>query len=252
VLAGYNDVDGVRSILGTHGEALAAVIVEPVAGNMGVVPPAPGFLEMLREETLRRGTLLIFDEVITGFRLGLAGAEGRYGVRPDLSCFGKVLGGGMPLAAFGGRRDLMQHLAPIGGVYQAGTLSGNPLSVAAGLATLRVLAGMEDAYECLERLGAKAEAGLQRVLEETRTQGCVNRVGSMMTLFLGIETARDFSEVSAADTKKFAQFFRGMLDAGFYLPPSQFEAMFWSLAHDEADVDAFVAAAGDVLRRIAA
>jgi glutamate-1-semialdehyde 2,1-aminomutase len=252
LVAQYNDVDGVRSLLRSRGREIAAVIVEPVAGNMGVVPPGPGFLAMLREETISCGSILIFDEVITGFRLGLSGAQGRYGVRPDLSCLGKVLGGGMPLAAFGGSRALMQQLAPVGPVYQAGTLSGNPVSVAAGLATIRTLRDAQAPYDQLERLASVAEDGLRRALGETGVTGCVNRVGSMMTLFLGIDSARNFAEVSRADPAQFARFFRGMLEAGFYLPPSQFEAMFWSLAHDEADVTAFVAAARRVLQRIAA
>jgi glutamate-1-semialdehyde 2,1-aminomutase len=218
---------------------------------MGVVPPGPGFLEMLREETTRAGCVLIFDEVITGYRVGLSGAQGRFGVTPDLSCLGKVLGGGMPLAAFGGQRRLMQQLAPLGPVYQAGTLSGNPVSVAAGLAALQALRATPDAYDRLEQLGSEAELGLRDALATTRTTGCVNRVGSMMTLFLGIPSARSFAEVSRADTAAFARFFRGMLDEGFYLPPSQFESMFWSLAHERADVQAFVPAAARVLRRLA-
>ena len=252
LVAQYNDLEGVRSLLRARGHEIAAVIVEPVAGNMGVVPPAAGFLELLREETTRAGTILVFDEVITGYRVGLSGAEGRYGITPDLSCLGKVLGGGMPLAAFGGARLLMQQLAPVGSVYQAGTLSGNPVSVAAGLATLRTLRAMPDAYDRLEALGNEAEAGLRHGLAATKTVGCINRVGSMMTLFLGIPSARSFGEVSRADTAAFARFFRGMLEEGFYLPPSQFEAMFWSLAHDPGDVRAFVDAAGRVLSRLAA
>ena len=252
LVAQYNDVEGVRSLMRSRGREIAAVIVEPVAGNMGVVPPAPGFLEMLREETERSGSVLVFDEVITGFRLGLAGAQGRYGIRPDLSCLGKVLGGGMPLAAFGGSRALMQQLAPLGPVYQAGTLSGNPVSVAAGLAALRTLRDTPSAYERLERLASTAETGVRSALAEAGVTGCVNRVGSMMTVFFGIASARNFAEVSRADTNRFARFFRGMLDAGFYLPPSQFEAMFWSLAHDEAEVSAFVEAARGALKRITA
>jgi len=251
LVAQYNDIEGVRSVLRSRGHEIAALIVEPVAGNMGVVPPGPGFLEMLREETTRAGCVLIFDEVITGYRVGLSGAQGRFGVTPDLSCLGKVLGGGMPLAAFGGQRRLMQQLAPLGPVYQAGTLSGNPVSVAAGLAALQALRATPDAYDRLEQLGSEAELGLRDALATTRTTGCVNRVGSMMTLFLGIPSARSFAEVSRADTAAFARFFRGMLDEGFYLPPSQFEAMFWSLAHERADVQAFVAAAARVLRRLA-
>jgi glutamate-1-semialdehyde 2,1-aminomutase len=251
LVAQYNDIEGVRSLLRSRGHEIAALIVEPVAGNMGVVPPVPGFLEMLREETTRAGCVLIFDEVITGYRVGLSGAQGRFGITPDLSCLGKVLGGGMPLAAFGGQRRLMQQLAPLGPVYQAGTLSGNPVSVAAGLAALQALRATPDAYERLEQLGSEAELGLRDALATTRTTGCVNRVGSMMTLFLGIPSARSFAEVCHADTAAFARFFRGMLDEGFYLPPSQFEAMFWSLAHERADVQAFVAAAARVLRRLA-
>lgn len=251
LVAPYNDVDGVKSLLRSRGREIAAVIVEPIAGNMGVVPPAPGFLEMLREETSRAGSVLVFDEVITGFRVSLSGAQGRYGVLPDLTCLGKVLGGGMPLAAFGGKRELMQQLAPMGPVYQAGTLSGNPMAVAAGLATLRTLRESADPYERLERMAAAAEGGLLDILKETSVVGCVNRVGSMMTLYLGINSARNFGEISRADTAAFARFFRGMLEAGFYLPPSQFEAMFWSLAHDEAEVRAFVDAARYVLRRLA-
>src|SRR5262245_58228730 len=251
LVAQYNDLEGVRSLLRARGHEIAAVIVEPVAGNMGVVPPAPGFLEMLREETARTGSILIFDEVITGYRVGLSGAQGRYSVTPDLSCLGKVLGGGMPLAAFGGQRRLMQQLAPLGSVYQAGTLSGNPLSVAAGLATLHALRTTRGAYDRLEQLGSEAEGGLRDALAASRTTGCVNRVGSMMTLFLGIPSARSFAEVCRADTAAFARFFWGMLEEGFYLPPSQFEAMFWSLAHERADVQAFTSAAGRVLRRLA-
>jgi glutamate-1-semialdehyde 2,1-aminomutase len=252
LVARYNDVAGVRALLRSEGVTIAAVIVEPVAGNMGVVPPAEGFLEMLREETERSGSILVFDEVITGFRLGLSGAQGRYGIRPDLTCLGKILGGGMPLAAFGGTRSLMQQLAPVGPVYQAGTLSGNPVSVAAGLATLRALQAIPRAYDRLEEVGARAETGLRAALTQSGVTGCINRVGSMMTLFLGIPSARDFREVSNADTALFARFFRGMLAAGFYLPPSQFEAMFWSLAHDDADVTTFIDAAGTVLKRLSA
>ena len=206
---------------------------------------------MLREETTRCGSVLVFDEVITGFRLATGGAQARYGILPDLTCLGKILGGGMPLAAFGGSRELMEQLAPLGPVYQAGTLSGNPLSVAAGLATVRTLRSTWDAYDRLEALGAAAEAGLREALVRTGIPGCINRVGSMMTLFLGIPEAHCFADVARADTKAFSRYFHGMLDEGFYLPPSPFEAMFWSLAHEPADVQAFVSAARDVLARIA-
>jgi len=248
----YNDVAGVRGLLRARGEEIAAVIVEPVAGNMGVVPPVPGFLESLREETARAQALLIFDEVITGFRVGWQGAQGRYGVRPDLTCLGKVIGGGMPLAALGGRRDLMERLAPVGPVYQAGTLSGNPVSVAAGLATLTALRAEGGAYERLEALGAQAEAVLGEALAATRIGGCVNRVGSMLTLFLGPEAVRDGRDAARARTDAFAQYFRGMLAEGIYLPPSQFEALFLSLAHTEADVALLGRAARRALAALAA
>jgi len=248
-LAEFNDSAGVRTLLRERGSEIAAVIVEPVVGNMGVVAPEPGFLETLREETARAGSLLIFDEVMTGFRLAWGGAQARYRITPDLTCLGKIVGGGMPLAAFGGRRGLMQQIAPAGPVYQAGTLSGNPLSVAAGLATLNALRCVPDAYDRLERLGARAEAGLREAVAASGAPGCVNRVGSMLTLFLGVDQVRDFGTATAADTEAFARFFRGMLGEGLYLPPSQFEAMFLSLAHTEADIDRLIDGARRVLTR---
>jgi glutamate-1-semialdehyde 2,1-aminomutase len=235
--AEFNDACGLRELLGARGGEVAAVIVEPVVGNMGVVPPAPGFLELLRAETTKAGALLIFDEVITGFRVAWSGAQGRYGVTPDLTCLGKAIGGGLPIAAFGGRRDLMQQLAPVGPVYQAGTLSGNPLSVAAGLATLSTLRDTPGAFERLEQLGAGAERVLRDAIAASRATACVNRVGSMLTLFLGVDEVTDYRSARRADRAQFARFFRAMLDEGVYLPPSQFEAMFLSLAHTEADVD---------------
>jgi glutamate-1-semialdehyde 2,1-aminomutase len=247
LLAEFNDFDGVRALFRRRGPDIAALIVEPVAGNMGVVPPEAGFLELLREETARIGALLIFDEVITGFRIAWGGAQGRFGITPDLTCLGKIVGGGMPLAAYGGRRDLMQMIAPAGPVYQAGTLSGNPVSVAAGLATLEALRSDARAYGRLEALGARAESGLREALRASGRSGCVNRVGSMLTLFLGAERVRDFATASQADVHGFAGFFHGMLAEGLYLPPSQFEAVLLSLAHTEADVDHLVAAAGRVL-----
>jgi glutamate-1-semialdehyde 2,1-aminomutase len=246
-LAEYNDVGGIRALLRQRGAEIAAVIVEPVAGNMGVVVPEPGFLETLREETARAGALLIFDEVMTGFRLAWGGAQARYRITPDLTCLGKIVGGGMPLAAFGGRRDLMQQISPAGPVYQAGTLSGNPLSVAAGLATLRALQRVPDAYARLEALGAQAETGLRQALAVTGVRGCVNRVGSMLTLFLGVNEVRDYSSATRADTAAFGRLFLGLLAEGVYLPPSQFEAMFLSLAHTESDIDRLVDGARRVL-----
>jgi len=245
--ASFNDTAGVRELLRHRGEEVAAVIVEPVAGNMGLVPPALGFLEMLREETARSGVVLIFDEVITGFRVGWSGAQGLYGVTPDLTCLGKVIGGGLPVGAFGGRRSLMEQLAPVGPVYQAGTLSGNPLSVAAGLATLQTVRETRDAYARLDTLGALAEAQLRDAIAAAGVPACVNRVGSLLTLFLGVDEVRDYASARRADTARFARFFRGMLAEGMYLPPSQFEAMFLSLAHTEADVERFGGAARKVL-----
>jgi glutamate-1-semialdehyde 2,1-aminomutase len=247
LIAEYNDTAGVRSLLRERGSEVAAVIVEPVAGNMGVVPPAPGFLEMLREETERAGALLLFDEVISGFRIGWSGAQGHYGIRPDLTCLGKIIGGGLPLAAFAGSAGLMKRLAPVGPVYQAGTLSGNPLAVAAGLATLETLAATPDAYGRLERLGAAAEEALQSALAGAGVPGCVNRVGSMLTLFLGVDRVASFADARRADTKAFGRYFHGMLAEGIYLPPSQFEAMFVSLAHEESDVERLGRAARSVL-----
>jgi len=247
LLAEFNDFEGVRALLRQRQSEIAALIVEPVAGNMGVVAPEAGFLEMLREETARIGALLIFDEVITGFRLAWGGAQARFGITPDLTCLGKIVGGGMPLAAYGGRRDLMQMIAPVGPVYQAGTLSGNPVSVAAGLATLEALQSDPSAYDRLEALGARAENGLREALRAAGRPGCVNRVGSMLTLFLGVERVRDFATASLADVRAFADFFHGMLAEGLYLPPSQFESVLLSLAHTEADIDHLVAAAGRVL-----
>ena len=244
ISADYNDADGVRELLGARGDEIAAVIVEPVAGNMGVVPPLPGFLETLRQETTKAGAVLIFDEVITGFRLGWSGAQGRYGVTPDLTCLGKVIGGGLPLAAVGGRRELMQLLAPVGPVYQAGTLSGNPLSVACGLATLKGLRDTRGAYERLDELGALAGEALVEAAQEAGVEACVNRVGSMLTLFLDVQSVFGLDDALRASTERFGRYFRGMLTDGVYLPPSQFESLFVSLAHGEADID--------LLRRAAA
>ena len=243
VLARFNDADSVRSLVERHGEDLAAVIVEPVCGNMGVIPPAPGFLEGLREVTARQGIVLIFDEVITGFRVARGGAQERYGVTPDLTCLGKVLGGGLPVGAFGGRRDIMARLAPEGPVYQAGTLSGNPVTVTAGLATLRALEG-PDVYRELEEKGRLLETGLREVLARG-VPGTVNRVGSMLTLFLGPERVASPDDARTCDRERFARLFHGMLARGVYLPPSQFESWFVSLAHTEQDIAATVEAFAD-------
>jgi glutamate-1-semialdehyde 2,1-aminomutase len=236
-IARYNDLESVARVCDAE---VAAIIVEPVAGNMGVVPPVEGFLSGLRALANHVGALLVFDEVISGFRLAKGGAQELYGVRPDLTCLGKIIGGGLPVGAYGGRRDLMNLLAPAGPVYQAGTLSGNPLAVAAGKATLELLAE-DPPYERLDALGAKLEAGLRRALGARG--GCVQRVGSMLTLFFGVDRVRDYDEALQADTARFRRFFASMLEQGFWLPPSQFEAWFLSTAHRDADVTATIEAA---------
>jgi glutamate-1-semialdehyde 2,1-aminomutase len=247
MVADYNALDQVRAYVAAKGMELAAVIVEPVAANMGVVPPDEGFLAILREATRACGALLIFDEVITGFRLGRDGAQGRFGIEPDLTCLGKIIGGGLPVGAFGGRADVMEQLAPIGPVYQAGTLAGNPVTMAAGRETLALLD--DAAYAHLETLGARLENGLDAILARHHVDACVQRVGSILTLFFGIQRAATLADVERLDRKRFRRFFFGMLERGFYLPPSPFEAMFLSLAHTERDVDDFLAAAEDVLQR---
>jgi len=233
----YNHVDAVAAAVARYGEGLAAILVEPVAGNMGVVPPAPGFLEALRALCDASGALLVFDEVITGFRVARGGAQERYGVLPDLTIMGKIVGGGLPAAAFGGRADVMSRLAPVGDVYQAGTLSGNPLAVAAGLSVLRRL--REPAvYEELEARGARMEAGLA-------PYGRVQRVGAMLTLFCRREEVRDYEDASLADTDEYAALFRHLLERGVYVAPSQFECMFVSLAHGDEEIDRTIEAVGD-------
>jgi glutamate-1-semialdehyde 2,1-aminomutase len=242
----FNDLDAVRELFRTRGSQIAALIVEPVAGNMGVVPPAPGFLQGLREITAAHRTVLIFDEVITGFRVAYGGAQELYGVRPDLTCLGKIIGGGLPVGAYGGSRALMDHVSPLGGVYQAGTLSGNPLAVAAGLATLRALEDRK-AYGRLDALGAQLERGLRRAADKVGVPLTVNRVGSMLTGFFCPGPVRDYAGARAADTARYARFFHGMLERGMALAPSQFEAAFVSLAHTEDDLDLAARAAAEAI-----
>lgn len=242
LVAEFNDLASVERLLAANPGQVAAVIVEPVAGNMGVVPPAPGFLEGLRARTAEHGTLLVFDEVITGFRVARGGAQERYGVRPDLTVLGKVIGGGLPVGAYGGRRDLMELVAPAGPVYQAGTLSGNPAAMAAGIATLRALAE-PGVYERLETVAAALAEGLAEAARAAGVPLAVNRVGSMLTPFFTAGPVDGYAAAMRADTTRFAAFFRAMLDAGVYLPPSQFEAWFVSTAHGEAEVEATVATA---------
>ena len=242
LVAKYNDLGSVHACFEAYPDEIACVIVEPVAGNMGVVPPSPGFLEGLRELTYDQGALLVFDEVITGFRLCFGGAQRLFGVVPDLTCLGKIVGGGMPVGAYGGRADVMSNVSPLGPAYQAGTLSGNPVAMAAGIATLEVLKDTE-AYESLEGKAARLAAGFASTFAETETPYRINRVGSMMTLFFNGADVTDFGTASASDTQAFADFFHRMMEEGVYLPPSQFEAMFVSTAHDDADIDATIDAA---------
>ncbi|MDP6544657.1 MAG: glutamate-1-semialdehyde 2,1-aminomutase [Phycisphaerae bacterium] len=244
LLVGYNDLAGVQAILEADGKEVAAVLVEPIAGNMGVVPPGPGYLQGLRDLCDAHDTLLIFDEVITGFRVGYSGAQGLYGVTPDLTTLGKIIGGCMPVGAFGGRADIMQNLAPVGDVYQAGTLSGNPAAMSAGLATLAEL--REDGfYQRLETVSASIAAGMQAAAIEAGigSKVCFNCVGAMMCCFFTPGPVTDFASASKSNTKAHAAYFHAMLDAGVYLAPSQFEAMLVSAAHTDADVDLTIQAA---------
>jgi glutamate-1-semialdehyde 2,1-aminomutase len=236
IVCPYNDLDAVAEAVLRYGEGLAAIIVEPVAGNMGVVPPAPGFLQALRDLCDASGALLIFDEVITGFRVARGGAQELYGVGPDLTVLGKIVGGGLPLAAFGGRADAMDLLAPSGPVYQAGTLSGNPLATAAGVSVLRRLRDRQ-VYAELERLAARLGDGLAPF-------GRVQRVGAMLTLFQSERPVRNFDEAQQSDVERYGALFRHLLANGIYVAPSQFEAMFVSLAHTDDDIDRTIAACG--------
>lgn len=233
----FNDIEAFRETMKRWAEEVACVIVEPVAGNAGVIPPKPGFLEALREETEKAGALLIFDEVITGFRVSPGGAQQLYNVLPDITCLGKIVGGGLPVGAYGGPRSIMENVAPLGPVYQAGTLSGNPLAMAAGIATLRVL-GRQGVYEELERKARKLEEAFKEAAQKARVSLWQNRVGSMMSAFFTEKEVWDYTSAKTSDTARYARFFRGMLSKGIYLAPSQFEAAFVSLAHTDEDLEA--------------
>jgi glutamate-1-semialdehyde 2,1-aminomutase len=248
-VAPYNDLAAVERVFAESGEELAAVLVEPIAANMGVVPPAPGFLAGLRRLCDRHGTVLIFDEVITGCRVARGGAQELLGVRPDLTTLGKAIGGGLPVGAFGGRAELMDLLAPLGPVYQAGTMSGNPLTMAAGLATLELLDAA--AYRQLEATGAALEAGLRQRLTAHGVTAAVQRAGSLLTVFFGVERVHDLTTARQADGTAFARFFHALLAAGVHLPPSGFEAWFLSLAHGEPELAATFAAVDAALAALA-
>ncbi|MDP2838640.1 MAG: glutamate-1-semialdehyde 2,1-aminomutase [Syntrophales bacterium] len=244
----YNDAEAVRSAATRYGEEIACIIVEPVAGNMGVVRPRPGFLETLREVTRANGSLLIFDEVITGFRLAYGGWQTLAGILPDLTCMGKIIGGGLPVGALGGRREIMERLAPIGPVYQAGTLSGNPLAMTAGIATLDIL--KEKSYPELERITEQLCAGFADLFREKGIPARINRVGSLFTLFFTADEVVDFETASRSDTALFARFFQGMLAAGINLAPAQFEAGFVSFAHTDDDIARTLSCCAKVLKTL--
>ncbi|MEK6653538.1 MAG: glutamate-1-semialdehyde 2,1-aminomutase [Thermodesulfobacteriota bacterium] len=244
----FNDSDAVQNAVARYGDELACIIVEPVAGNMGVVPPRPGFLETLREATHQSGSLLIFDEVITGFRLAYGGWQNLTGLIPDLTCLGKIIGGGLPVGALGGRREIMEYLAPTGPVYQAGTLSGNPIALSAGIATLDILRGKP--YPALDAMASRLCSGMGDLFRKKGLPFRVNRVGSMFTLFFTAEEVVDFATASRSDTERFARFFQGMLEAGIYLAPAQFEAGFLSFAHTGEDIARTLAACEKALKTL--
>lgn len=251
LLAGYNDLESVENLFHEQGEDIAAVIVEPVAGNMGVVIPEKGFLEGLRDITSKNGALLIFDEVITGFRLAKGGAQEYFGVLPDLTTLGKIIGGGLPVGAYGGKKEIMDMLAPVGPVYQAGTLSGNPLAMAAGIAMLKLILETPDFYAELERKAAKLEAGVMKNLKSIGVEGVINRVGSMMTLFFTKEEKiTSFDEAMKSNTDRYAAYFKNSLENGIYIAPSQFECLFVSYAHSDEDIDAIIDANREALIKI--
>jgi glutamate-1-semialdehyde 2,1-aminomutase len=249
--ARFNDLESVHDHFERHGKDIAAVIVEPVAGNMGTVPPEPGFLEGLRRVTAESGALLVFDEVMTGFRLSPGGAQQLYDVVPDLCTLAKVLGGGLPIGAIAGKREILENLAPIGAVYQAGTLSGNPIATAAGNATLKVLQeGGQELYDDLDRKGARLEDGLHKAIVETGIQASVNRVGSMLTLFFNDIEVKSLDSLKNLRTDTYGKFFHHMLDRSLYFPPSQYEAFFLSTAHSDADIDRVVTIVGEGLKAL--
>ena len=248
--ARYNDAASVRALLEANPGQVAAVIVEPVAANMGVVPPQPGFLEALRGLCDAYGALLIFDEVITGFRLSAGGAQRHYGVHADLVTYGKIIGGGMPVGAYAGSRKLMEQVSPLGAVYQAGTLSGNPVAMAAGLAQLEILENNPDVYTALERKGKRLQEGLQEIFRKAKVPAQVNRAGSILTVFFSKTPVTGYDQARACDLTRLAKWYRGLLEHGIYAAPSQFEAMFLSAAHQEEDIDAILVAAEEVAKTL--
>ncbi|MFQ5575154.1 MAG: glutamate-1-semialdehyde 2,1-aminomutase, partial [Terriglobia bacterium] len=245
----YNNLEQVTELVSAEGEQIAAVILEPVAGNMGVIPPTRGFLEGLRQLTTEYGIILIFDEVITGFRVAYGGAQELFGVEPDLTCLGKIIGGGFPVGAFGGRREIMEEVAPTGGVYQAGTLSGNPVAMAAGLETLKFLS-QSHIYKILEDKAARLSEGIRAGAQTAGVEAFFTRVGSMSCTFFTSEDVDDYSSAQTADVEAYGRYFRGMLERGCYFAPSQFEAAFVSLAHSDEDIEKTITAAAEVFKTL--
>jgi glutamate-1-semialdehyde 2,1-aminomutase len=251
ITARYNDLDAVAQIFEAYGDDIAAVILEPVVGNMGVVKPEPDFLEGLRHLTLKYGALLIFDEVMTGFRLSRGGAQEYFNIKPDITCLGKIIGGGLPVGAYGGPREIMEKLAPAGPIYQAGTLSGNPLAVAAGLATLKIIDETPDFHKNLEEKSARLEQGFIDNLKATGHKGVVNRVGSMITLFFTEkESVKSFDDAATSDTAKFGKYFRAMLEGGIYLPPSQYEAAFVPACITDEEIEKTIEVSLNALKQL--
>lgn len=249
--ATYNDLDSVKKLFAEYPDQIAAVIVEPVAGNMGLIPPAEGFLEGLREVTKEYGALLIFDEVISGFRASYGGAQKVFNIMPDITCLGKIIGGGLPVGAYGGRKEIMQHVAPVGPVYQAGTLSGNPLAMAAGIATLKELE-KPGVYETIEAKAKKLADGVQAAADKAGVEVSINHSASLLTVFFTNQNVDSYAAAMTSDTAKFKVFFQSMLNQGVYLPPSQFECWFVSLAHTDEDIEKTIAAAEQAFAEVAA
>lgn len=242
----YNDIQGIKKIMDKQGEKIACIIVEPIAGNMGLVPPAESFLETLREVTQNNGSILIFDEVISGFRAAYGGAQSLYGISPDITCLGKIIGGGLPVGAYGGRHDIMEHMAPQGPVYQAGTLSGNPLAMAAGIATLTQLKE-PGFYDMLDEKSERLAKGLKAAVEKAGIKATLKRVGSLLGLFFTDKDVNNFDDAKTSDPDMFSAYYKGMLQKGIYLAPSQFEAAFVSGAHETEHIDATIKAAEEVM-----
>lgn len=242
LIANYNDIEGLKELFEQQGQEIAALIMEPIVGNMGVVPATQEFMDTVVELTKKHGALLIMDEVMTGFRVAIGGAQSLYGVTPDITCFGKIIGGGLPVGAYGGKREIMEKVSPVGPVYQAGTLSGNPVAMSAGLATLKILKDNPEIYRNVEEKGRKIQEGFEKNIKDLGIEATVNRVGSMITIFFTKDPVTTYEDAKKSDTKKYAEYFKSMLEDGIYLPPSQFEAFFVSYAHTDEDIERTITA----------